>query len=757
MTDTEKFHRPGLTDPTKKTTSKLKFGSEYFQSPKVNRFDYNKQQHVSSPVEIWNVINSNRLFEMGPTQTTINPNSTKATMAGHLNNCKMGQVPSSRTHISSYQPGCNAISQSSDLVAKMGNELLRMTKTSIKSQDEQLARQSMQCLNDYLDSVELADQNLDVPVAAPVYFTTDDLCQGKTNPPYSSSSSTPCASTTQPPSNNTDTSPGSSGFFKSIRGLVDNVLRLPSLLRDTWNNSTDIMDAQQQQPRSHVNQSGHREEHLFFDVDDIDFLPDDDEFSTPHIVDNDNIIFDADFLGQCEAFFWDVLDATNENNVDDDKQKLEDNKQQQISTVTSASPQSKSTTTTEPPPATGDSVCPRLPNETPQVPEENNNNNTHGSIVPSPAIQITKQQPVSTLPSPQRIIAQPCIRRFVSTPDQENGRMSVVRPRKRQGPAATSIRAVLMTPSTPIAVKDGHSSGYTHTGPRRTSTLSHQEKNRKEKRRSEIVANMHEDFDLPSGLSDTENDQDDDLLPLTARNLREPSCLAEFCGGSINSSFGSGHGGGSVTCGSVPRRNSISFRTTTAAYEDEFPVIAGGQEENVEVEPKMAQLTVTSGGMAFEIPNSPQKRRMMVPAALQRNGTKHRTSSVMSSSVDSSSFVSGGKFWGSAGGSSANSGLRRRTVSEESEDVLIEFVSDGVVDYLADVFSSDEDYSSDGEEDEEEDDDESTDEGTESESDEWDEDEHQLVTDCIPDLPDSGVEEKKVSWRRLFWSIRIVY
>lgn len=159
---------------------------------------------------------------------------------------------------------------------------------------------------------------------------------------------------------------------------------------------------------------------------------------------------------------------------------------------------------------------------------------------------------------------------------------------------------------------------------------------------------------------------------------------------------------------------------------------------------------------------------MLLPSKMKP--LKPRTNSVMSSSVGSSpatSFDAGGKFWGGhRGGSGGGGGRRVRTVSEGSEDDLIEFVSDGCADYLADVFSDtddDEDYSSDEEEESEsedesdeeseEDKDDDDDEETESDTD-YEEGHHITRTVSLrdartrafnSDLPDSGVEEKKVS------------
>lgn len=154
---------------------------------------------------------------------------------------------------------------------------------------------------------------------------------------------------------------------------------------------------------------------------------------------------------------------------------------------------------------------------------------------------------------------------------------------------------------------------------------------------------------------------------------------------------------------------------------------------------------------------------------------KMRTNSVMSSSVGSSpatSFDAGGKFWGhhqrTTTAMNAGATKRERTVSECSDDDLIEFVSEGGAVYLPEVFSDDEDYSSDGgattesesEEEWEEEDVEREEEDEDSDvCAEFNGGRLQPRRNCchdaedvsgnsqLDDLPDSGLEEKRVRVR----------
>lgn len=706
--------------------------------------------------------------------------TTTATAA--VTHANIRDLPLARTAAweDKIEKGRPAVDQNSkDLVAMMDDQLKRLTKDLVQQQQQKQCqyptadphRQS-DSLWEYLDSLDRVDLDIDEHLPAPVYFTGDEMNQQEEKMKTTSKAEPKKGS--------------SNGFlpsaFNSIRNLVGNVFRLPSILMGTLNDPD----------RSSSDQ--HCEDHLFFDVDDIDFLP---ETSSGATTASDD--------GPCEyeAFFLADQCHDHSNTVDDKLQQRQHNyetkqslssadydgdvseqKQKRVADPLAATnvpavehivmncsnlghdtdTTTTTTTTISGPLLDNQSNVDKIPKETihgmQMLPEKTKVAPATESPRPLPsAIKKHSSSPVNIVKG-NNADSETCTRRFISTPDQECSRMAVVRPRKRHA----AIKTAVVTLSTPIAVKS-NSSTYRHQ-PR---TLYHQtkrtlDKNRSEKRRHEIATNICEDFGVSSDseaggaagtqLSDTD---DDELLPLTARNLREPSCLLEFCcESSMNSSTGSlgrcSVGGGGF---SVPRRNSINFQSAST-YEKEFPVIHGTVEAHANVtdleEEKEIALVVTkvNGSVYFEIPNSPQRRRMLVPPKLKP--LKQRTSSVMSSSVGSSpatSFDAGGKFWGGHRG-----GRRVRTVSEGSEDDLIEFVSDGCVDYLADVFSDtddDEDYNSEEESESEDGDEDEEETETETEDEEVEVGDLQLRAKALyirqnSDLPDSGVEEKKVSY-----------
>lgn len=738
-----------------------------------------------------------------------------------------------------------------DLVAMMDEQLKRLTKDLVQQQQQKQRKEQvppppaiepceMESLWDYLDTLERVDLDPDEHLAAPVYFTGREMEQ-------QSKPTTKRDPTSSSPSKKVSPSTPAHGFlpsaFNSICSLVVNVLRLPSLIMSTWQDEPSL---ETQHQYNNIDRSSHhaREQHLFFDVDDIDFLPE----TAPPVTkttthgDNNDLSYDAMDGGPCqyEAFFLDVHDDdaehySNHNQFDkrpsyETKQSADDcvvvqNQKLVVDPLAANAGETDTTAAKAPPsplplPPTSNKpmVVGQLDNNANQnatgivertvkvvVPEETKYNSRaavtaidqhhHQINHQQQQLPVTRNQSnavdivkVSNASGGGKVPSDPsaCTRRFISTPDQECSRMAVIGVRrKRQAP----IKMALVSRSTPIAMKSNGSTGSCYRPQPRT--LYHQSKrtlhkNRKEKRRHEIAANIHEDYDLSSEESEvgnsngcafamTDDTEDDDLLPLTARNLTEPSCLMELFGAesSMNSSTGSvGRSGSGLLSSSVGRRNSINFQSSVAYERGEFPVIGNHEgEEDKEVSPLPHLMVTKPSGVYFEIPNSPQ-RRMLMPAKMKP--LKVRTSSVMSSSVGSSpatSFDAGGKFWGGQ-----KSNRRVRTVSEGSEDDLIEFVCEAGTDYLADVFSDeeegddddddDEDYSSEEEDEEENEEDEGETE-TESESDVVDCHQSRSRVLCVElrakawygavssicrggDLPDSGVEEKKVSEMWIF-------
>lgn len=695
-------------------------------------------------------------------------------------------------------------------------------------------------INEYMDSQERGDLDLDEHLAVPVYFSADELMKSTSRKQQQQQQTredqkqqSQQAAANQKSSPKKDSANGFLPFaFNSLRSLVGNVARLSSFIMGggaglgQWNATSNPSTPENGCNRS--SQSSPRDEHLFFDVDDIDFLP---ETPTTSRRRHDH---HAESPCEFEAFFL----------SDDDDDIVHDKLQQrQRPSYETKQAEGKQKLVGEGPvPVTKDqtasvgggqsildnqNACGIAKQEVvvvPEVPNERRNQNSAVTVIElrpnaiklSSPVDIVKGIESASCTTAAGHVNVPCVRRFISTPEQECNRMSVMRPRKRQ-----TIKAALVTRSTPIAV--GRSSNASSCYRPQPRTLYHQtkrtlDKNRKEKRRHEIASNIHEDYCSSDSeaaaaaeagvgslfLSDTE---DDDLLPLTARNLMEPSCLLEFCGeSSMNSSTGSLGGRSAVSgiSGSVPRRNSINFQSK-ANYEKEFPAMHGqrersvttsereeqvvvvddGGEEKQQLQMALMMVTKKNGAVYFEIPNSPQRRRVLVPSKMKP--LKQRTSSVMSSSVGSSpatSFDAGGKFWGHHGRGAATNSRRVRTVSEGSEDDLIEFVSDGCTDYLADVFSEtedddDEDYSSEEEEEEESEDEsgglrlETSETETEDEEEEEVQKQHDgrrlislrdMVTRGMmgsscrrgeSDLPDSGVEEKKV--RRIkVWHLNVI-
>lgn len=736
MTDTDTFcFVPSSRGPTiaAAANSKLKMDPRYFQNQPPP-----PPPHISKvqPSSIWNMIHRGGLFAPATTTTTATAKTNPIPVSQM--SCKQQKA----TTIATMQ------SQNKDLVDMMDEQLRRLTTDLVKYSHPPNAPQQMDTLWDYLDTMERVDLDMDEHLSAPVYFTGDEMeVPQKPKEQKDQQQSSPSFKKQQQQQHSTN------GFlptaFNSLRSIFGNVFRLPSLIMSTWHDDDSNPAATPQHHHHHNNQYNNHssQQHLFFDVDDIDFLPDE---TTPEHSNATNTAHDDDIDGGCqyEAFFLDVHNDDHYNNGDSfDKPNNYETKHSAVvvGPLVTAATASVVALNRGPNYMELDNQSVETPLQVPEKTKTCNNSTTTAAII------------TPKLSSPVDIVktnadATSCTRRFVSTPDQECSRMAVVRPRKRQAP----IRTALVTRSTPIAVRSG-SAAYRPQLRLSKRTL---DKNRKEKRRHEIATNISEDYgassDSETGLGATvvvvqsETDDDDHLLPLTARNLMEPSCLLEFCGmeSSMNSS-GGGSVGRSVGGGfSAPRRNSINFQT--AAYEKEFPVMLdrrGGEGREDVAEKRDELLVVTrkeNGAVYFEIPNSPQRRRLLVPRKLLKPA-KQRTNSVMSSSVGSSpatSFDACGKFWGGGG-------RRVRTVSEGSEDDLIEFVAEsGCTDYLADVFSDtdmeDEDYSSDEEEEEGEEE-----SGEDSDTEEEEDLEYgRRIRDqgCLEvDLPDSGVEEKKVS------------
>lgn len=789
-TDTTFCFPPSAKAPSisgqKQQLQTLKMDTRFFQNPKVMHQNYPEKQQSS----IWSMIHSR-----GDLFTTVSTTSTTTKANHHQKPTAIGQ-------------------QNKGLVAVMQEQLELLTTDLVQQHQHQQQQQQVQLMPtnedqrmrdvqsdsfwDYLDALERVDRE-EEHLAAPVYFTGTEMEEQRKKEQKNSQESSVLNS-----NNNKDSHGFLPSAFNSLRNLVGNVFRLPSLIMGTWN-----VDSSPSTPEHHhhhqqyidprTGRSAERKQdhsnHLFFDVDDIDFLPETSDgacqFETFYVDDNDNaselLEMGCEYRerdnnrNRFEHFGFPTFETKHTGDCDSSKPTTIVDPETSPSPSLSLSSLSCGGATEQPhlhgldnrDGQTVEAVEIDPPKQQQPVPDEN-------------ALQKRSNTAAMDINIKSEAKSEPCIRRFVCTPDQELSRMAVVgngRRKRQQVP----IKAALVSRSTPIAMKTG---GGGRTMPS-TRALYHPSKrtlnkNRKEKKRHEIATNIHEDYEFSSDSeaghessssqwclgrpvhSDTE---DDDLLPLTARNLMEPSCLIEFLGeSSMNSSAGSGSTSGRE--GRVPRRNSINFQSASA-YEKEFPAIGGlndDDDEAVVVVPR--GLVTKKNAVYFEIPNSPQRRRMMMGQPPKMK-PKMRTNSVMSSSVGSSpatSFDAGGKFWGHHQRTTAATGAKReRTVSECSDDDLIEFVSEGGAAYLPEVFSDDEDYSSGA--------------TTESESEEeWEEDgkgdrtweeededdgESDVCTELnggrlqsrrncsydvedvsensqLDDLPDSGLEEKRV-------------
>lgn len=776
MTDTDTtfcFPPPSKAPSIIGQKQQLQMDTRFFQNPKVMHRNYPEKQQASS--SIWSMIHSRgRLFTTASTSSSTT--TTTTTKANHHQ-----QKP---TTIGNHHPN-------KDLVAVMHEQLERLTADLV--QQQQLMQRDVQSdsFSDYLDALERVDRE-EGHLAAPVYFTGTEMEEQRKKERQHSQEGSVL-------NNNLNNNGFLPTAFNSLRTLVGNVFRLPSLIMGTWNIDSSPTESPEHHHHHHqqyidprTGRTGVRKQdhsnHVFFDVDDIDFLPETSDTAF-YLDDNDeSIMYEAAGEGATDHFDWPTFETKHTSDCDSAKR------------TTDVDPETSS--------------CSGGVTEQSHL---HGLDNRSSETVSAAAIEIdtTQQQQQQTVPDESALQkhansaamditsnleakSEPCIRRFVCTPDQEVSRMAVVGNgrRKRQ---QVAIKAALVSRSTPIAMKTGGARGG---GGGRTITTSRTplyhpskrtlNKNRKEKKRHEIATNIHEDFEFSSDseaahestssqwclgrpiLSDTE---DDDLLPLTARNLIEPSCLIELCGeSSMNSSAGSGSGN-SGREGRVPRRNSINFQSASA-YEKEFPAICCDFDENTATGTVMLMvprgLVTKKNAVYFEIPNSPQRRRMMMGQAPKMK-PKMRTNSVMSSSVGSSpatSFDAGGKFWGhhqrTTTAMNAGATKRERTVSECSDDDLIEFVSEGGAVYLPEVFSDDEDYSSDGgattesesEEEWEEEDVEREEEDEDSDvCAEFNGGRLQPRRNCchdaedvsgnsqLDDLPDSGLEEKRVRVR----------
>lgn len=795
MTDTDTFRYPpssrGAAIDKQQLCQKLKIEARYFQNPMV---DIHLQKHINKlqppPASIWEMIH------------------TRGATGGCGGATLFGDAkPVATTTTVNPQSSYNNKNQL-NLAAMIDEHLKILTTDRVQEKRQQQKEQlhqgplivddhPMESLWDYLDSLDRRDNpDFDEHMASPVYLNCEEMsgCNRKAE--------------------NQKSSPKKNGFlptaFNSLRNLVGNVFRLPSLIMGTL---TESNPASPQHYNHHMDSSSKLsgqcdEEHLFFD--DIDFLPETSPPTTPS-----NTASDNDDPCQYEAFFLAEPHhyPSHDNNYNDnsfEKQRLQQKQnyetkdwlpvdcvaepkciveEQERVAVPAATATTTTTTTTTVPPSSftaedsdvlgnnnQNSEIEPVEKPSPTVPEVPKSTKAAligtkaSALLPAVTPSIVKRSPTPAVDI-VKVNDQSTVRRFISTPEQECHRMAVVRPRKRQ---TASIKTALVTRSTPIAMNKKNPSTSHCTRqckprilyPKRTTL----DKNRKEKRRHEISHNIHEDFDLDSDCSEAmanaapSDTEDDDLLPLTARNLIEPSSLLGFCGGesSMNSSTGS-MGGRSTGGGfSVPRRNSINFQNK-GAYEREFPLMPAAEKktdntgevslEEGELSDGVKVTKKKNGAVFFEIPNTPQKRILMTA---KMTPMKQRTTSVMSSSVGSS-FDSCGKFWGTCGSSNkaVGGGRRTRTVSEDDDD-LIEFVREPGTDYMADVFDSEEE----DEEDDDDDEDYSSEEDctteeseTEEElTDDEDEDDEVVASEVIKkegdsDLPDSGLEEKKVSSR----------
>lgn len=284
---------------------------------------------------------------------------------------------------------------------------------------------------------------------------------------------------------------------------------------------------------------------------------------------------------------------------------------------------------------------------------------------------------------------------------------------------------ILVTRSPPLEVK--HSNGKRPFRP--SPNFYHEKrtlnKNRKEKQKNEIYANIQLDFGISTDSEDTDFEDttssslgfdENYLLPVTARNLIEPSCLGQL-----------------IASNPPSRRRSSSFHCS----DKDFPLMFSSKFNRRPKKEASPNMISKRNSVYFEIPNSPKRAPV--------KSSRFRTASLLStaSSSPGSSFETG-KFWDCRSSQKERCFRERtRTISDCSDD-LIEFVNEETEDGV-DNSRCFWDYTSDEEEDDDDDESSDDDEGRFDSDEEKSSSSVTLEAPLDSNLPDSGVEEKKVS------------